>query len=76
MDAYNKQKQFYDKYTPIEIMANSFNDLFDKTVNLSLKNQIPQKNNIENWNNITQNALDLAISSTKKYIEMLTSFGL
>ena len=76
MDAYDKQNKFYDNYTAIEICAKSFNDLFDKTVNLSQKNQIPRKNNIENWDNITQNAIDLAISSTRKFIEMLSSFVL
>lgn len=76
MDTYDKQNEFYDKYTPIEIMANSFNDLFNKTVNLSQKNQIPRRNNIENWNNITQNGVDLAISSTRKFLEMLISYGL
>lgn len=76
MDAYDKQNKFYDNYTTIEINAKSFNDLFDKTVNLSQKNQIPRKNNIENWDNITQNAIDLAISSTRKFIEMLSPFTL
>lgn len=73
INAYDKQNNFYDNYTPIEINANSFNDLFDKTVNLSQRNQIPRKNNIENWDNITQNAIDLAISTTRKFIEMLSS---
>lgn len=35
INAYDKQNNFYDNYTPIEINANSFNDLFDKTVNIS-----------------------------------------
>lgn len=73
MDAYDKQNNFYDNHNPIEISANSFNDLFNKTVNLSQKTQIPRKNNIENWDNIAQNGLDLAISTTRKFIEMLSS---
>lgn len=76
MDAYAKQNKFYDNCTAIEIDAKSFNDLFDKTINLSQKNQIPRKNNIENWDNITQNAISLAISSTRKFIEMLLPFAL
>ncbi len=73
MNAYEKQNKFYDNYTPIEITANSFNDLFYKTVNLSKKNQIPGKNNIENWDNITQNTINLAISTTKKFLELLNN---
>lgn len=73
MDAYYMQNEFYDKFTPIEIIANSFSDLFDKTVNLSQKNQIPRKNNIENWDSIIKNSLDLALSSTGKFLEMIMS---
>lgn len=51
INAYDKQNNFYENYTPIEINENSFNDLFNKTVSLSQRNQIPRKNNIENWNN-------------------------
>ncbi len=72
-DAYKKQNKFYYNYTPVEITANSYNDLFNKTVNLSQKNQIPTKDNIENWDNITQNAINLAISTTKKFLELLNN---
>lgn len=76
MDAYDKENIFYDEYTPVEISANSFNDLFNKTIDISQKNQVPRKDNTESWDDITQNAINLAISSTREFLEMFSSFGL
>jgi len=73
MNAFEKQDTFYQNHTPIKITANSFNKLFEEIVNLSQKNDIPKKSNIENWANITQNAIDLSISATKKFLELLSN---
>lgn len=73
MDIFAKQDKFYENYSRKTINAHSFSDLFTETVNISQKNQIPRKNNVDVWDDIAQNAIDLATDATIKFIEMLTS---
>ncbi len=59
------------KTKPIELKANSFETLFDEVINLSKANEIPSMKNINDWEKIAQDAMNIATAATQKFIELL-----
>lgn len=72
MDIYDIEGQLFENTKEIELCSKGFSDLFDETVGLSLQNPIPTKNNQKQWVEYGQNTIDLALSSTKRFFEILT----
>lgn len=71
MDTFAKEDEFFKNYTPVNIRSNSFSDLFDETVILSQQTPVPVRNNIETWDDIAQNSINLVLSVTSKFLELL-----
>ncbi|MCM1265448.1 MAG: hypothetical protein NC200_04540 [Candidatus Gastranaerophilales bacterium] len=53
-----------------QIYATSFSQLFNNTLSISSEMEVPTMKNKSNWSNIAQQGYNIALSATKKFIEM------
>lgn len=54
-----------------QMNARSFSDLFDKTLDESSQIDVPTKKNQNKWNDIAQSGINIAVSATNKFFEMV-----
>lgn len=54
-----------------DIKARSFSDLFNKTIDESSQINVPTKKNKDTWNDIAQSGINVAVSATNKFFEMV-----
>ncbi len=68
------QNHLYEKSKPNKIIAKSFDELFDETINISQKNEIPHRVNKKDWDKIAQKSINLTIASTEKFLELVKKY--
>ena len=54
-----------------QMNARSFSDLFNKTLDESSQIDVPTKKNQNKWNDIAQSGINIAVSATNKFFEMV-----
>lgn len=69
--AFAKQNEFFDNAEPHNFTSNSFDSLFDDTIKITQQIEYPSNKNKNNWHNIAQQGINVALGATKRFIELL-----
>ncbi len=71
VQAFGNCDKYINNHTPYAfVKTHDFLSLFNQTVKISRKNQIPSNKNKSDWDNIAQNGVNLAIDATKRFLEI------
>ena len=71
VQAFDNCDKYINNHTPCAfVKTHDFLSLFNQTVKISRKNQIPSNKNKSDWDNIAQNGVNLAIDATKRFLEI------
>ena len=72
--ALKSQNKLCKKSKHIKIKANNFDELFENTLQLAQKVDIPKRTNMANWTDIAQNAINITIASTNKFLKLAKNY--
>ncbi len=75
MDIFGRSNDFYAQTKPLDLKSKTLETLFDEVISISQKNQTPNMTNIDDWDIIAQNAINLATSATRKFLALIKSIG-
>lgn len=72
--ALDKSESLLKQARPAQLKSNTFEALFDDTVNLASKNQVPTKDNRELWDAIAFDGTNAALGATRRFFELLGKY--
>lgn len=69
----DNQEELYKNSQEVPLRSNNLKNLFEEVLSISSKNEPPSRKNQEKWFEIAQNGINLALSATRRFFEIVNS---